>query len=409
MTDNHQNITQTHDLGVRLHAGQLEILNTDVAIKVLCCGRRWGKSYVAYVTCLKAAIEKELPVGYVMPTMSRCNDAMEGILKLTPEGLIDESKTKRSPGDKIITFTSGGSIRFMTAEKFDAFRGKEFHTVVIDEAAEIVDLENAWEAAISPTQLLYGDKARTLFLSSPRGKNYFYKLFELGQQGEDDIKSWRFKSEDNPLVPRDYLEKKRKKMSLAYYRQEYEAAITENQDNPFDTDAIQNNTIDKLSDNPTVVFGIDLASLRDFTVIIGLDQDGCMTHFERFQAPWEEIVNRVKSLPRNVTKVIDSTGVGDVVIGMIENEVPQIRPFKFSSSSKMPLIQQLIKDVETDRLKFNKETAEEMYVFEAKRNGKYVKYEAQAGFHDDCIMSLAMANHYLRKEHVRKDWKLYTT
>ena len=57
----------------------------------------------------------------------------------------------------------------------------------------------------------------------------------------------------------------------------------------------------------------------------------------------------------------------------------------------------LVKDLEQGKVKVNDITANEMNVFEYKiSQSGHIKYEAQSGFHDDCIMSLAMANSYLK-------------
>ena len=60
-------------------------------------------------------------------------------------------------------------------------------------------------------------------------------------------------------------------------------------------------------------FGIDLAKSFDYTVIIGLDINGNVSYFERFQKDWKQTKDHILTLDRNKPIMIDSTGVGDAI------------------------------------------------------------------------------------------------
>ncbi len=115
------------------------------------------------------------------------------------------------------------------------------------------------------------------------------------------------------------------------------------------------------------------------------------------------------ALPNNIMKVVDATGVGDFVFERLQQQADGVIGFKFSSKTKPALMRELIVDVQQGRLKYNQTTAEEMLVFEYHTTSSgHPQYAAQSGYHDDCVMSLAMANHYRKQAWANTNWKLYT-
>src|SRR5690606_20122054 len=64
-------------------------------------------------------------------------------------------------------------------------------------------------------------EAPALFISTPKGYNHFYELFQLGQQLEGDYKSWRFTSYDNPFIPKGEIDKARDELTEDTFAQEY--------------------------------------------------------------------------------------------------------------------------------------------------------------------------------------------
>jgi len=128
-------------------------------------------------------------------------------------------------------------IRFFTGERLDNLRGLKFHLVLIDEASFIPDLEDGWINSIRPTLTDYRGKA--IFLSTPRGKNYFYSLFLKGQGGDNNWESFKFSTYDNPFIDKEEIDSARLQMPDVAFRQEYLADPSENAANPFGSVRIQ--------------------------------------------------------------------------------------------------------------------------------------------------------------------------
>lgn len=400
------------------HPGQLQVLQSNAKYKVLMCGRRWGKSLICQLISLQSIFEGQR-VAYITPTNSLGKEFYREVLKIIQPYLqhIYQDKLdqylKVNGTDLRIEIKNGGetgTLEFFSGEPEaleKGLRGRKFHKVIVDEAAKINDLENAWINVILPTLIDYDGDA--LLVSTPRGMNYFYSLYQLGLKGETDYASWNFRTHDNPYLNVAVLAKMQKAMTAAAYKQEMLAEPTANERNPFSADAIQRNTMPELSKNETIVYGIDLGSRVDYSVIVGLDEDGNMTHYDCFQLGWIETMEKLKTLPSTVVKVIDATGLGAPVYEQLENIVKHLRPFVFTNSSKQAIVQQLIKDVETDQVKFLEPVAKELSTMEQYETAHgNMKFEAQPGFHDDSVMALAMANHYRTKEHVKKSWRVYT-
>jgi hypothetical protein len=124
--------------------------------------------------------------------------------------------------------------------------------------------------------------------------------------------------------------------------------------------------------------------------------------------------------------VLDATGVGDPIYDDLKRVWPDIEGFKFTSSSKTALVQRLIVAVEQRRISWpgpakrdhrlqttdcspggmepqiNTDgrgsdwdvlTAEmRRYEYAISPSGG-ITYDAPSGYHDDCVMALALANH----------------
>lgn len=386
----------------RPHAGQKAVLESSAKWRVLCCGRRWGKSVVCQILSIETML-KGGSVCYLTHIYSLADSFLEDFTRLIPhELIISLNKSKLS-----INLTTGGSIQFFSGESPKGIRGRQFDRVIIDEAAHIPDLENIWTGTIMPT--LATTNGDALFVSTPNGMNFFHALFLRGKYGEADYESFHFPTHSSPFVTQEFLEATKKSIPEGQYRQEYLAEPLASTTNPFGMYHITLNTLGSLSNLPTIAYGIDVASTYDYTVIIGLSSTGRMTHFERFRGEWSLVKDKIKQLPKDIVKMMDSTGVGDVVFNDLISSVDNLHGFKFTSKSKPDLMRELIVDVQAGKLKFNDTTADEMKVFEYSQTPSgHPKYEAQAGYHDDCIAALALANRLRKQYSLVTDWKLYT-
>jgi phage FluMu gp28-like protein len=367
------------------HINQQKILQADRRFIVVMCGRRFGKSELSQILIIKEAL-KGGSVAYVTPTYGLAQVFFERLAKVLP--------FKNNISKLKIYCPNEGSIEFFTGERLDNLRGRKFHLVIIDEAAFISDLEDGWNNSIRPTLTDY--EGRAVFLSTPRGKNFFYSLFM--KQGENDWQSFKFSTYDNPHINPREIDEARIQLPEVVFNQEYLADPAENSANPFGNAFIKR-CIKPISAQPIVCYGIDLAKSVDFTVIVGLDNAGNVAYFDRFQLDWHNTKETIKRLPP-APIIVDSTGVGDPILEDLLREGVNIEGLKFTSQSKQQLMEGLASAIQQSRIGFPEGViVDELDVFEYQFTANGVRYSAPSGFHDDCVMALALAwqNHNIKR------------
>ena len=364
------------------HAAQRAVLDSPARFRVMMCGRRFGKSLISQNISIENGLANK-KVAYITPTYQLGKTFFQEICKVLPEKIYKKNET-----DLTINFITGGQIRFFTGERLDALRGLKFHLVIIDEASYIANLQDGWLNSIRPTLTDY--KGLAIFLSTPRGKNFFYSLYMKG--GEPDWEAFKFTTYDNPHIDPTEIDAAKFQLPNVVFEQEYMANPMENAANPFGSEHINACVKDGIA-GKAEYYGIDLAKSVDWTVIIGLDKAGHVVHFERFQKDWMQTKETILRLPKNLPIMIDSTGVGDAIVEELQKKFTQMHGFKFTSTSKQQLLEALANSIQTKTISYPTGLIkEELEIFEYTFTSTGVRYSAPSGFHDDCVIALALAN-----------------
>lgn len=370
----------------RLHPGQKRIVDDPRRFKVVMCGRRFGKTALGIRVACDGGIAGE-PVGWFAPSYKYALEAWRELVeRLAPV-------TKRiSEQDKRLELVTGGVIEVWTLDGDDPARGRKYKRVVIDEAGLVGNLLGVWMSAIRPTLVDLAGWA--LVLGTPKGRRHgFVTMFNRGDDPtQPDWASFRASTLDNPYIPAEEVEAARKEMPPEVFKQEFEGVPTDDGANPFGLDAIRRNVIPKLSERPTVVYGLDLARSMDYTVLAGLDAWMVPSYLDRWQLPWSETKARVRELVQQVPVVADATGVGDAIVEDLQNMGVLVTPHVFSQSSKLRLMQRLVAALQGNQLKVpDGWLVRELEVFEFTYTNTGVRYEAPPGQHDDGVMALGLA------------------
>lgn len=365
------------------HMAQRAVLDSAARFRVMMCGRRFGKSLISQNISIEEGVQNK-QVAYVTPTYQLGKIFFQEIIKILPPEIY-----KKNESDLVINFITGGSIRFFTGEKLDAMRGLKFHLVIIDEASYIPNLQEGWQNSIRPTLTDY--KGKAIFLSTPKGRNFFYSLYM--KTDEPEWESFKFTTYDNPYIDRDEIDAARAQLPHSVFEQEYMANPMENAANPFGNEHI-NKCTKPLSTKQPKYWGIDLAKSVDWTVIIGFDEDGNVCRFYRFQKDWLQTRETIiATIPKTDPVVIDSTGVGDAIVEDLQKYFNSMYGFKYTSTSKQQLMEGLASSIHKGEISFPEgPIKDELEIFEYIFTPTGVKYSAPAGFHDDCVNALALAN-----------------
>jgi hypothetical protein len=363
------------------HEKQSEIINCTARFIVVDAGRRFGKSVISQTMGIMDAVEGK-SVAYITPTYQLAKTFFKELARTLPINLV-----KKNESDLYFEFITGGVIRFFTGERLDNLRGNKFHLVIVDEAAFIPNLEDGWKQAIRATLTDY--RGRAIFISTPRGNNYF-KALHLKGYSDTDWQSFHFTSYDNPFIDPREIDDAKRELPEVVFNQEYLGMFAENAANPFGSRQL-NSCIAPMSINPVKCYGIDLAKYSDWTVIIGLDSAGTVAYFERFQNDWASTQNKIRNLPK-APMIIDSTGVGDPIVEQLQREGMDVESFKFTSQSKQEIMLGLQVAIHQERIHYpDGIIKEELEIFEYQYSSHGVKYSAPSGFHDDTVCALALA------------------
>lgn len=210
----------------KLHAGHLQIIRDPARYKVLACGRRFGKTFICALIALAVLMQMNRRVWIVAPDYGLCEKVFRELynilvlqLKLIKPGKPGGGRARNQKGEYYLETPWGSVLEAKSMENPDSLAGDANDLVIIDEAAISSNLENIWIQMLDPT--LKDKKGSAIFISTPRGKNFFYKLFLFGQLGKkqrnkqaeiifdketkssNDMRDWssfQQSSYDNPLL-----------------------------------------------------------------------------------------------------------------------------------------------------------------------------------------------------------------
>lgn len=188
--------------------------------KVVVAGRRCGKSRMSAVSLLIEGLKcpKGSAVMYIAPTQGQARQIIWDLLMDLGREVIQSAHINNLD----ITLVNGAKIYVRGSDRPDTLRGVSLTYVVLDEVADIK--EETWEKVIRAA--LSDKKGRALFISTPKGRNWLYDLYNLGTSGTDsDWKSWHFTTEDNPLIDVKEVEAAKKTMSSFAFKQEFLASF----------------------------------------------------------------------------------------------------------------------------------------------------------------------------------------
>lgn len=197
---------------------QSKVIQDDHRFRIICAGRRAGKSVLSRMIILDWATKQPGLYWIVSPTYKQAKMIhWREMQKEIPLEWI----TKKNEVELSFTLNYGSVIELKGAENPDALRGVKLRGLVIDEIASIRNWDWLWSEVLRPTLTDY--EAPALFISTPKGYNHFYDLYNLGQIDNDVYKSWRFTSYENTILPKGEIDEAKKTLTDDTFAQEYMA------------------------------------------------------------------------------------------------------------------------------------------------------------------------------------------
>lgn len=200
-----------------LTPSQSQIVRDLHRFRVVCCGRRFGKTTLA-IDEIKAcaAMRAGSRIAYIAPTFQQARDIAWQQLKTDCKQAaahINETRLE-------IKLVNGSLIILRGWESIETLRGQKFDLIVLDEVASMRNFWLHWQEVVRPT--LTDTKGQAIFISTPKGFNHFYDLYNLREK-DSDFASFHFTTYDNPHVPSEEVDKARAQLGDTRFAQEYMA------------------------------------------------------------------------------------------------------------------------------------------------------------------------------------------
>lgn len=203
---------------MNLTPAQKQIAKDTTRFRVINCGRRFGKTTLAVEEIKGKALSKPSRICYIAPTYQQARDIAWQMLITELKPII--LKINESRLEFTVRTVKGGEtiIQLKGWESIETLRGQKFDFLVIDEVAMMRNFWINWEEVIRPT--LTDNRGEVMFISTPKGFNHFYDLYNK-EQSDTDYKSFHFSSYDNPYLPKEELDKAKEELTEDRFAQEY--------------------------------------------------------------------------------------------------------------------------------------------------------------------------------------------
>jgi len=206
------------DLIAGLSEPQSEVYQYPSRFKMLCSGRRFGKTHLCLVQLIVWAAQKSGSLNwYIAPTYKSAKQiAWRQLKQMVPRDLF----ATKNEVDLSIELVNGSRIELKGGENADNLRGASLSNVVLDEAAYIP--HDAWEMVIRPA--LADQRGSAFFISTPAGYNHFHEMWEQAAE-LDDWQTFSYSTIEGGNVPAEEVELARRTLDERTFRQEFLASF----------------------------------------------------------------------------------------------------------------------------------------------------------------------------------------
>lgn len=324
---------------------------------------------------------------WVAPIITQAKIAYRRLKRGIPQEIFTSNETELT-----ITLINGATICFKGADRPDSLYGDDVYAAVIDEASRCK--EDVWIAVRST---LTATRGACRLIGNVKGrKNWMFRMARRAQAGEPGMAYAKLTAYDavaGGVLDAAEIEDAKRLLPENVFKELYLAEASDDGGNPFGASHIEACTVKALSDAPAVAAGVDLAKSVDWTVVIGLDKIGAVCGFERWQAPWDDTEQRILTLVGRTPTLVDSTGVGDPIVERLQKRrANTFTGYHLSASSKQRLMEGLVVAIQQREVTFpDGPIRAELDTFEYVYTRTGVRYSAPEGYHDDCVIALALA------------------
>lgn len=385
---------------------QIEIASHSATRKVICAGRRAGKTVLGAMLAVGGQPQYGFRQGlldgarvFLSSTSQDQSDFFWEYITDWLAPLFNHPAFYKNESRRIIRL-GAGQIKVKTGRNADALRGGHSDLMILDECAYLDP--DAWRKVGLP-MLLDNPDSEAYLLSTPNRRNWFFEEYTKGIDPERERwQAWNFSTYANPHLSKQAIDDLIEDMSEADYEQEILAKFLESDGAVFRY-VDERATLQRREPySGRFVFGVDWAQKRDYTVICVMDvETRQMVDYDRFnKIDWSLQRGRLWTLYDKWQPMViwaEENSVGNPNIEALQKEGLPVRPFTTTASSKPPLIESLVLAFDRDELRILDDDIfkHELKAFEkvvSERTGR-PHYSAPVGIHDDTVIALALAWH----------------
>lgn len=378
----------------RLHKRQREVAEHPARFRVLAAGRRFGKTRLGSALCIATGVTGGR-AWWVAPSYPVASVGWRQIKRLA----VQVPGVTVREGERLIEFMGGGSVQVRSADNPDSLRGEGLDFAVLDECAFIK--EDAWREALRPA--LSDRQGRAMFISTPKGRNWFWRAFMRGREDGGEWEAWRLPTADNPYIPAAEIEAARAMLPERIFQQEYMAEFLEDGGGVFRRvqEAATLAPLPRAEAGAQYVGGIDWGRSNDYTVLSVIDvTNRRQVALDRFsQTDYELQMSRFRAMHERfgVTSwIAEYNSMGGPMVERMQREGYPVRAFTTTNATKGVAIDALALALERGELGLLADEVQtaELLAYEAETlPSGATRYSAPEGMHDDTVMALALAWH----------------
>jgi len=377
------------------HEKQAEVHASRARFRVVIKGRQSGGTLLAVVEIVQYAMSHpRAQLYWVTSALSLKSKAWRSLAQVIPAKLI----RRKSEVDLSIELKNGARIQIRSADSPDTQLVSEtLDGVVLDEFAQYD--ATVWPMHVRP--MLATTNGWAIFVGTPRGHNWAHDLYQYGLSGHPDWASFRWASTASPYFSSEEYLRAKLEMPERIFSQEIEAEFVSGSGAVFRNIDACIGVQGQLDGNS--VLGIDLAKVKDFTVVHVLNSRRETIETGRWnKLDWGLTKARIGEIYRRVgavKAVVDATGLGSPIVDDLRRVGLNVEPVSLTSESKADIIENLMVLLDQGAIRIPNDAGLigelRAFTFETLPSGRD-RYEAPSGKHDDQVIALALAAWGLR-------------
>lgn len=401
------------------HSGKQKLImqamtSSDLLELWVACGTKFGKTLAASCAITTRYLTQQgMTFRWVAPIYSQAKIGFNYTTRIIHPSMgarnLSVLEISNQELDNRIEFRSG---KFPEDLEGEAVTGG----YVLDECAKMV--EQVYDSAKTTLTVT---RAPMINISTPRGKNWFYrKCMEARDEMNYDLERGKSPSKifitaptaANPYVTAEAIEDARRSLPERLFQQYYLAEFIDDgsvfsgvRDILFDIEIVKTNRQGTWyapdSAEKTVVVGVDWAKSVDYTVMFAFDvETGKAVGFSQFNKfPYTESVRKLMLFCKRFKDVLvvnhDKTGVGSAIDDQLAYTELPYRGITFTNSLKSEMVAKLMTSIEQKAILLPnwQPMLDEFDFYEVTTNQLgTTTYGAVTGKHDDIVTAILLAN-----------------